>query len=113
MGQFVIACYRPKAGQEKALRREISRHEPTLREQGLISDRSAYVMQAGDGIILEVFEWRSAEAVEAAHDNPVVQAMWDRFAACCDYVTLADLAESAQLFAHFEPVDPNSTPAVD
>jgi hypothetical protein len=34
-----------------------------------------------------------------------VQAMWKRFAACCDYVPLNALPECANLFAEFEEVE--------
>jgi hypothetical protein len=52
------------------------------------------------------FEWRSEAAVEAAHANPRVQALWARYEACCDYITLADLAEAKSKFPHFELVVP-------
>ena len=56
--------------------------------------------------MLEIFEWRSEAAVEAAHANPRVQALWARYEACCDYITLADLAEAKSMFPHFELVVP-------
>jgi hypothetical protein len=67
--------------------------------------RPPLVMRAADGCIVEVFEWTSAEAVEAGHHNPNVQAMWGRFAEVCDYETLASLPEAQRLFSPFEPVD--------
>ena len=30
-------------------------------------------MRAADGTIVEVFEWRSAEAIQQAHNNPAVR----------------------------------------
>jgi hypothetical protein len=62
-------------------------------------------MRAKDGAMIEVFEWASPAAIEEAHSNPRVQAMWKRFAACCDYAPLNTLAEAADLFAEFEPVE--------
>ena len=38
--------------------------------------------------------------------------MWGRFAACCDYAPLNTLAESADLFAEFEPVDIHLPPII-
>jgi hypothetical protein len=32
-------------------------------------------MKSADGTIIEVFEWKSAAAIAAAHENPVWQAM--------------------------------------
>lgn len=63
-------------------------------------------MRARDGTVVEVFEWRSAQAVEAAHTDPAVLALWAEFGAVCDYVPLASLAEAQRMFAEFEPVSP-------
>ena len=62
-------------------------------------------MRAGDGTIIEVFEWKSTEAIAAAHQNPVVQAMWERYAVACEYISLSTLDEFKNLFAGFEPID--------
>jgi hypothetical protein len=53
---------------------------------------------------VEVFEWRSAEAITRAHTTPAVQALWAEFGAACDYRPLSGLPECQQLFAEFEPV---------
>ena len=105
MGQFVIACYRPKPGQEAALLDEIINHVPTLRVEGLVTDRLPCLMRAQDGTIIEIFEWRSAEAVEQAHQNLTVTEMWKRFSTCCDNIAIGDLEEAGQLFSPFEPLD--------
>lgn len=42
--------------------------------------------------IIEVFEWRSSEAIQAAHANPAVQALWAEFNEACDYRLLASLS---------------------
>jgi hypothetical protein len=51
-----------------------------------------------------MFEWRSAEAIQQAHANPAVQALWAEFGEACDYTPLARLKESQQMFAEFEAV---------
>ena len=104
MGRFVIAAYRPKPGQQVALHAVVAEHGRVLREQGLITEQMPQVMQAADGSLIEVFEWQSAQAVAAAHDNPAVQALWARFASACDYVPLNTLAEAQEMFAEFEAV---------
>ncbi len=106
MGRMVIACYRPRPGKERDLLAVVREHIPVLRGQGLVTDRPATVMRAADGTLLEVFEWRSEAAVERAHADPVVRALWGRFEAAAEFVLLDDLAEARQRFAHFEPVDP-------
>lgn len=104
MGHFVIVAYTPKPGCEQQLLAAVKKHVQVLQDQKLATDRPAYVMRAGDGTLVEVFEWRSAEAVNQAHANPAVQALWGEFGAACDYTPLARLAECQQMFAGFEAV---------
>lgn len=106
MGRFVIVAYRPKPGKEDALAAAVRKHLDVLRAEQLVTDRPAYVMRAADGSLLEVFEWRSAEAIEQAHGNPAVQALWAEFAAVCDYVPLASIPEAQRMFAEFDAVSP-------
>jgi len=105
MGVFVIAAYRPKKGKERLLRDVLKDHLPILRKEELVTDRPPYLMRAADGTFVEVFEWKSAAAVEAAHGNSAVQAMWVRFEEACTYEPLLNLKESKDRFANFEAVD--------
>ncbi len=105
MGRFVIASYRPREGCEQQLHEIVREHLPVLRVEGLVTDREPYVMQARDGTVVEVFEWKSAQAIEEAHHNETVRKMWDRFNEVCDCVRLRDLAESDDLLAGFEPLN--------
>jgi hypothetical protein len=104
MTRFVIVAYKPKPGQEQKLRAVVAKHLRVLASEGLVTDRSAYVMRSKEGTLVEVFEWLSAEAIEEAHTSPAVLELWGEFAAVCEYVPLATLAESQQMFAEFEPV---------
>jgi hypothetical protein len=105
MGRIAIACYRPKPGQGDALRALVASHVPTLRSIGLATARPPLAMQAKDGTVVEVFEWTSAEAIQAAHGHPVVLQMWERYGQVCDYVPLAQVSEASDLFAEFVPLD--------
>lgn len=78
-------------------------HLPRLREQGLVTDRESIMARAGDGTVIEVFEWTSAEAIEEAHSNPALLEMWDEYADVCDYVPISEIAEAADLFSGFQP----------
>lgn len=104
MGRFVIVAYKPKQGKEQQLLAVVGKHLRVLQAEDLVTDKPAYVMRAGDGTIVEVFEWRSDEAVGQAHASPAVQALWAELGEACDYTPLADLAESQQLFAEFDAV---------
>ena len=79
-------------------------HYPRLKEQDLVTDRSPVIMQSKDGSIIEVFEWRSADAIQQAHTNKVVGQMWIEFSQVCDYIPIGQLPESSDLFANYSPV---------
>jgi hypothetical protein len=102
MGRFVIAAFKPKTGKQEQLLAVVARHWGVLREQGLVTDRPRYAMQSSDGTVLEIFEWRSSEAIEIAHHNPAVQAMWAEFEAVCEYAPLNALSEALHPFSEFE-----------
>ena len=104
MGCIVVACYKPKTGQAQALRELMRMHHSILKSQGLVTTRESIVMEAEDGTIVEVFEWASKEAIEVAHQNPVVAEMWDQYSRVCDYVPIANVPEASQIFSQFSPV---------
>jgi quinol monooxygenase YgiN len=103
-GIVVIVAYRPKPGREKELLEIVRSRVPTLRREGLVTDRVPVMMRAKDGTIIEVSEWKWSEAIEAAHKNPRVLAMWDKFFAVCDCVPLKTVPEAEMMFAGFEAI---------
>ena len=104
-GVIVIVAYRPKAGKEKELLDLVRNRVPTLRKENLATDRVPTIMRARDGTIIEVSEWKSQEAIDAAHKNPNVLAMWNKFFAICDCVPVNTLHEAKEMFAGFEPIE--------
>jgi hypothetical protein len=104
MSRFVIVAYKPKPGKAKQLNEVVAKHLRVLSAEGLVTQRAAYVMRGEGRTLIEVFEWLSAEAIEQAHSNPAVLALWSEFEAVCEYVPLASLTESQHMFAEFEPV---------
>ncbi len=105
MGQMVIVAYRPHAGKEAQFLDLVREHVPILRGEGLATERAPLVMRAASGALIEIFEWASEAAIEAAHSNPAVQALWGRFSEVCDYEILANLPECQRPFSPFEPVE--------
>ncbi|MCA9541173.1 MAG: hypothetical protein KC620_19870, partial [Myxococcales bacterium] len=69
------------------------------------TDRTPIMARALDGTVIEVFEWTSPEAIERAHTDAKVLAMWADFADACDYVPLDTLSEARAPFAGFEPIE--------
>ena len=104
-GVCVIVAYRPRSGKDAELLELVRSPVPTLRREGLIADRAPIIMREKDGTIIEVSEWKSQDAIDAAHVNPNVLAMWEKFDAICDFVLLKDLPEAAGMFAGFTPID--------
>ena len=104
-GVCVIVAYQPKPGKEEELLAIVRSRVPTLRKEGLATDRVPVLMRSKNGTLIEVSEWKSREAIDAAHKNPTVLAMWDKFFAVCDCVPLETLPESSEMFAGFEPVE--------
>jgi hypothetical protein len=105
MGRTVIVGYKPKPGKEAALNELMKTHLPVLAKEGLVREKESYIMQAGDGTIVEVFEWLSVEAIEKAHTNPAVLELWAKYAEVCDYIPVGNLAEIANLFSGFKPLN--------
>ena len=104
MGVMVMALFRPKPGRSADLMACMRDHMPVLRGQGLATARPNTILRARDGTLIEIFEWVSQQAIDAAHSNPEVGKLWARYSECCDYVTLGDLDESKSLFPEFELV---------
>ena len=105
MGIFVIACYKPKEGKNDLLLEAVREHLPVLRKEGLVTDKPAHIMKSKDGSIVEVFEWKSAKAIEEAHKNKAVLELWKKFEEACEYIPVANVEESKQVFSGFEPVN--------
>jgi hypothetical protein len=105
MGRIAIVGYKPKPGKETALKELMKTHLPRLKQEGLVRDKESYIMEAVDGTIIEVFEWLSDEAIRNAHGNPEVQKMWGEYAEVCDYIPVGSLAEAANLFSGFTPLN--------
>jgi quinol monooxygenase YgiN len=104
MERIVIVCYRPKPGKEKALEILVRNHVPTLRKEGLATEREPVMMKAADGTIIEVFGWKSKEAIQSAHSNPAVQTMWAEFEKACEYEVAANINELTGMFSEFSPL---------
>src|SRR3977135_2685673 len=104
-GVCVIVAYRPKPGKGDELLEFVRCRVPTLRKEGLVSDRAPTITRARDGTIVEVSEWKSREAIDAAHKNPNVLAMWEKFFVVCECIPINNLADAKDKFPAFEPVE--------
>ena len=105
VGRVVICAIRPKPGGEARLAELVSQHVDILRKEGLATDREPIIMRAEDGTMIEVFEWASAEAIQSAHENPVVTAMWNDYAEVCEFIPAGQVTEIGQMFSEFSPAN--------
>jgi hypothetical protein len=104
MGRIVIVAYKPKPGCSDDLQTLCREHVPILRQEGLATSREPILAVAADDIVVEIFEWVSADAIESAHNNVRVQQMWARFGSVCDYIPIGSVREATKLFSEFTPL---------
>jgi hypothetical protein len=104
MSRIVLVVYRPVKGREEALKALVKKHHSVLIAHGLATSRTPVIMSAEDGSIIEVFEWKSADAIREAHANTEITRLWQEFSEVCTYEKPAHLPEFHNLFPEFEPV---------
>lgn len=102
---LAFATYKPKAGQENALFELVQKHLPILRDLQLATDRSNYIAKSKDGTIIEVFEWTSLKAINAAHQHPAIADIWEKMIMIADFVPMASLTEGQRPFPGFEIIN--------
>ena len=105
MGRITIAVYRPKTGKQSAVEKLVAGHMDILLREGLVTSRKPIVMKSADGTIVEVFEWKSSEAIAAAHTNQNVGKLWHAFSEVCDFEPPTAVAEFHNMFSEFESVN--------
>ncbi len=104
MERIVIVAYKPFSGKEKELETLMKDHLNVLNKEGLVTNRKSIVCKSKDGTIVEVFGWKSKEAIEQAHSNAAIQKMWGDYAKVCEFVPISAVGESQNLFSEFDPV---------
>lgn len=103
-GRIVLVAYKPLPGKSAELEALVSTHHGRLLAEGLVTDRPPVILKAADQTILEIFEWVSKEAIESAHSNPAVLAMWQEFSAVCEYIPAGQVKELQSMFSEFSPL---------
>ena len=102
--EIVFAIYKPHKNKENELKELISKHVPILKSNNLITDRKPILVQSNNGIYIEIFEWKSNDAVEEAHENPEVKKLWDEMEKVCDFTNLESIEEVREYFPQFKPI---------
>ncbi|WP_127498783.1 hypothetical protein [Paenibacillus glycanilyticus] len=102
---IAIALYRPHAGKEQELHEIVREHGPALKREGLITELPLLQLEAEDGTVIEIFEWKSEEAKRQAHSSPVIWPIWERMMAVAEMTGLGSLKEAAQPFPNFRRLE--------
>jgi hypothetical protein len=76
----------------------------TLRQRGHVTDRPVPVVSTSGGELLVVIEWSTSRAVDDAHADPEVLALWERKAQLAEYLPPRELTGSEVPFASFAVV---------
>ena len=72
-----------------------------LRRRGHVTDRPAPVVRSPGGELLVALEWSSEHAVDDAHADPEVLALWRRKTLLADYVAPAAVTGANVPFARW------------
>jgi hypothetical protein len=78
--EVVICTYRIKKGHEAAFLKQLARHWPTLKRQGLVTGKPSLIYRGVDEarktFFVEIFTWKVGGAV-GAHEDPAVMQIWE------------------------------------
>jgi hypothetical protein len=101
--QIVVCTYRVKPGNEKAFRRLLTRHWPTLKRLGLVMATPRLMLRGlakeNRSDFVELFAWKP-RAFQSARTMPEVLAIWEQMEKLCAGRDRLPAME----FPHFEPV---------
>lgn len=100
-----IPQYKALPGKESELLELVKVHYPTLKSEGLVTDRQPYMFQTNNRTIIEVFEWRSKEAIEIAHQSKRVLEIWDEMEKIAEMTSLSSIEEANYPFPNFTPLN--------
>ncbi len=108
MERIVIVGYKPFPDKNQELKKLMRNHWEILFKEGLVTNRKSVLMESKDGTIIEVFGWKSKEAMDSAHTNPIVQKMWEHYSEVCEYIPVGEINESLEIFSEFKPLEFNN-----
>ena len=103
----VICTYRVASEHDDTFRDLLSKHWPTLHEQGLTTTTPPQFFRGLDNadapFYVEIFEWADETAPSTAHNTPAVLAVWEGMGQCCE----ERLGLPAMEFPHVERIKLN------
>jgi quinol monooxygenase YgiN len=90
-----IVTYVPKAGKEAELLALVKKHEPALRQVGLVTAEPFKVYKAYDirkkrMTFVEYFQWKDGQSADVAHQTPEVMAVWEPMGPILEELTICE-----------------------
>ncbi len=105
----VLAVYRVAEKSQPDFFRVVSEKRTYFGKAGYTTSRSPVFLRssANREFLIDIFEWASEEAIEKAHSDPIVLRYWSEMENLWidGGLGLAQLPESDEQFAGFEPVE--------
>jgi quinol monooxygenase YgiN len=91
-----IVTYVPKPGKEAELLALVKKHEPALRQVGLVTAEPFQVYKAFDirkkrVTFIEQFTWTDGRASDTAHQTPEVMAVWEPMGPILEELTICEV----------------------
>lgn len=84
----VVCHFRVIPGKEDEFLELCRAHERVMRQLDLVTREPTVIYRGADPkgrpFLYKVFEWKSREAVEAAHQHPEVMKLWERMEDYCE-----------------------------
>jgi hypothetical protein len=87
VSNLVICRFPVRADREDEFRDLLRGHWPLLHGLGFVTDEAPEQFRGADplgggAVFFEIFRWKSAEAMNHAHEHLEVSAIWSRMRAC-------------------------------
>jgi hypothetical protein len=91
-----IVTYLPKKGRESELLALVKKHEPALREAGLVTSEPFRIWKAFDvrkerQAFIEYFQWKDGNASDLAHQTPEVMSVWEPMGPVLEDLTICEV----------------------
>lgn len=91
-----IVTYVPKAGKEEELLALVKKHEPALRQVGLVTSEPFRVWKAFDirkkrVQFIEYFVWKDGRSSDVAHQTPEIMAVWEPMGPVLEELTICEV----------------------
>lgn len=86
--KVVMAAYRARHGRFEELCSIVKEKRDFMVGAGYYTERAPYLLVSEEDpdLLIEIFEWKSLEAIDNAHKDPSVHEIWGRMDGICSEV---------------------------